>query len=469
MARRRRALNGRPLLRQGGGRWLHFGIQWSCAESGLTRGALVGALSQRLGTGRDRIYRVLRGDLGMAPDALWRVGVALHELGVWWMSGPLALALEPRYDAHLLGTVGELVLDPEHFMMRAKLQDFLLHRAEFREPTDRALNLIKACAWRADEQALFEAAWQRWYAFDASELATKEQESQFAGKAPALAQAVSLLRAQQRDDDSEARERAYSLQLHILNKYINEYFEIGGFEQKPLYPRPRYPVEREPRFNLLSTYGQSAFGQQLRRWIAPGKRRPSAREAYRNGWNVVEGSSGLLALALLDYEREYYILLARIVQPLHLILSKDEERTQADEETLRGFKSWWQSLWAITCLIGPLGDPLGNLYEDLADKLTLPALASVSDLQEKLFAESPAGGEFRKIIAIPAHVAKELSWIYVRVTYDASNYPSSTTPKELNALLAMLHGSDSYYPPDQIRTELFWWFAKVAARLDAVN
>lgn len=471
MAGRRRAQAGRPLLRQGGGRNLAPIFEWCQEELGLEPGPFKTALSEKLGTTRDRIRRVADGNLGLSPDALWRVGVALHELGVWWMSGPLALALEPRYDAHLLGVVGELVLDPSHFIWRGTLQDFLWHRGEFRESSDYGHRCIKAYGTLNPViQDLFASAWRRWYAFDASEQAQKEHESNFAEKAPAIAKAVSLLRAQQRDQDFDPYNPSYRIPLRDIDKDIREYFEIGGYENKPLYARPKYFVETSPRFDILSDVGMSAYGRTLSALITPNGRRPSARDAYSNGWDVrAQASSGLLALAVLDFEREFYLLFARIGKPLFQILANDAKRSREDIDELLKWKTWWRSLWAIACLIGPLGVPLANIHEEIVERLHLPYLAKVSDLHKVLLDDSSVGSEFRQMLELPLDIANELSACSVRDKYDPSDYPGSTIPGQLNSVLLMLHSSTSGYPPDDVRSELFWWFGDVAAILDSVN
>lgn len=488
MALRRLAQSGRPLVRRGGGKWLAFGIQWCCEASGLSKGALIAELSWKMGVTRDQIYQVIRGNVGMPPDVIWRAGRALNELGVWWMSGPLALALEPRYDAHVIGAVGELVLEPMHFLWRGALYDFLRYRSEFRERSEFGLKCIKvAGSLSSPLQDLFESAWQRWYAFDASELGAKEHEMHFADAAPALARAVSLLRAQQRDSDSESHERSYRLLLHDVNKDIREYFEIGGYKGQPIYARRKHVVEAEPRFNLLSNdnFGQTDFGHRLQRVIAPGGKRTPPADAYRHGWHNVNvpWSSGLLALAVLDYERELYLLVARIAKEILPALERfsDGKRLSGDVETLRRYKLFWKSLWAIACLVGPLDEGLAFLSKELAFILEAnfkPTLTDevwpsirwqVSDLHAALFDESRIGAHLRSIITLPADAARELSAYSVSSTYNPSHYETSTTPEALATVLDMLHRDEFGYPTGTTRIELFWWFRDVAALFDAVN
>lgn len=486
MARRRQAVGGRPLLRQGGGKWLGWILPRCCEELGASRGELVHALSQKLGTTRDRIYRVIRGDLGMAPDAMWQMGCALYELDILWMSSPLALALEPRYDAHLLGVVGEVVLEPMHFLWRGDLQDFLWHRAELRDPSEHAFKCIKAYAFfNSEMRSLFELAWQRWYATNASELATKERESRFADKAPALARAVSLLRAHQRSEDSGSFGDSYGLLLHDLNKDIREYFEIGGYEGRPLYARPKYAIEQQPRFSLLSNdqFGQTEFGRRLQALISPGDKPVSPSEAYRSGWDLrVPESSGLLALALFDYEREFYLLVAQIAKDIFPALEREKagEQWTGDVERLRRYKTWWKSLWAIACLMGPLDEGLvfiskelayvleGNFKPVLADNRWPDVRWRISDLHAALFEESKIAAHLRSMITLPTSVAIELSAYTVSSAYNPADYETSTTPKALVTVLGMLHNDQFGYPTGTTRIELFWWFRDVAQQLDAV-
>jgi len=470
-------------------------MHWLCEALGLTRGALVAALSEKLGTPRDRIYRVIRGELGLSPGALWEIGHALRDLGVWQMSGPLALALEPRYDAHLLGAVGELVLEQDHFLWRGALYDFLSNRWAFRDPRGFGVNAINTAGALAPPLLeLFDVAWERWYAFDASELEAKEREEHFSLKAPSLARAITILRAQQRDRDADSREKSYRLLINDLNKDIREYFEVGGYLGKPAYAREKHLVASQPRFDLLANekYAQSAFWKQLRRSISPGGKRPKASTAYRNGWHTgVKGASGLLALALLDYEREFYLLIARIIapatsnkehSPLLPIIERyaNEKQTTADVELLLHYKTWWKAAWAIACLIGPLDEPLSFLSADIGDLVaryvaenrghtTAPWLLEVSDYHEALFSESDVGRELRNLIEIPDSAASDLSEYSISSIYTPSDYESTTTPTALATVLDMLHRTEFGYPTGTTRTELFWWFRDVEAVLDTVN
>ncbi len=466
----------------------------------MAKGALARALAEELGTTRDRIYRIMREEpglpplrlspLGLSPDALWRLGAALRNLGVWQMSGPLALALEPRYDAHLLGVVGELVLhlDPTHLDIRGHLYDFLWYRPWFRNQDHSGIEHICRFGYvNPLRHALFDEAWQRWYAFDVSELATKEREEHFAQIAPALSDAVSLLRARQRKDDATTHERSYELLLHEANKDIRAYFDEGGNTPEPLHPRRKFPVEVSPRFELLSNsrFGTTAFGKQLRAFIAPRDIRMSPSDAYRNGWDprLPEYSSGLLALAVLDYEREYYLLVARIIRSIFPRLErlKRGEQTRSDVDALRPLKTWWKSLWMISCLVGPLDRGLASLSKELSNLLegklgvasTVGArpvtYSKVTDLHNALFSDSPIGDRLRKMITLPDDAAEALCAYPITSDYTPSDYDSLTTPERLATVLDMLHQPEFGYPTEIIRTELFWWFRDVAKLLDAVS
>lgn len=485
---RRKAKNGRPLLRQGGGRKLGFVLEWCRGELRISKGALARTLAEELGTTRGRIYRVMRQELGLSPDALWRLGAALRKIGVRHMSGPLALAIEPRYDAHLLGVVGELVLDPMHFEMRGFLYDFLWHRSWFSNQDQSGIKHIRHYGYvNPTRHDMFDAAWQRWYAFNASELATKEREEHFANVAPCLSRAVSLLRAQQRRDDSTTYERSYRILLHVANKDIRAYFDDDGDNSEPLYRRLKYPVEVSPRFELLSNhrFGTTEFGKRLRELIAPSGNRVLPAEAYRNGWaNLkIPEASGLLALAVLDYEREYYLLVARILKPIAPSLErlKRGEQTRSDIDELRRLKTWWKPLWVISCLVGPLDRDLASLSKELAYVLegrfdvilrdeAFPSVhCKVSDLHNTLFSDSSIGDHLRKMITLPKDAAKMLSKYSVTSDYTPSDYDSLTTPEGLATVLDMLHQPEFEYPTETIRTELFWWFGDVEKLLDGVD
>lgn len=476
---RRRAYNGRPLPRQGGGRHLGFILAWCRQELGLSKGAFVRSLAQRLGTTRGRIYRVIDGELGLSPDALWRLGTALHELGVWQMSGPLALALEPRYDAHLLGVVGELVLDPMHFLMRGFLFDFLWHRSWFRNQDASAIeHILHYGVVSPPRFDLFEAAWNRWYASDVNQLAAKEREENFAQVVPPLARAVSILRAQQRDDDPGTYDPSYRIILRDAEKDIRSYFFAGGHD------RIKFSVNTSPRFNLLSDeeFGKTRFAKRLKAIISPDGDRVPPSDAYRNGWDLrVRESSGLLALALFDYEREYYLLTAAIMKPLlpaiHRLLQG--RKRPNDYQILLGLKRWWRPFSVIACLMGPLDDTLRRMWDELA-RLILASwdndrraathgLVQVRDLHEALFSETDCGRKLRAMITLPNEVATDLSKYSIKNTYDPSDYHTAATPRQLASVLDMLHRSEFGYQPSDTREELYWWLRDVAVALDAVN
>jgi hypothetical protein len=63
------------------------------------------------GNGKSAKYleQVERGEVGLKPPNVWTLGWAVHDAGVEWMSGPLALTLTPRFEPHLLGTIAELL------------------------------------------------------------------------------------------------------------------------------------------------------------------------------------------------------------------------------------------------------------------------------------------------------------------------------------------------------------------------
>ncbi|MDE2480835.1 MAG: hypothetical protein KGN02_01425 [bacterium] len=396
------------------------------------------------------------------------------------MSGPLALSLEPRYDAHLLGVVGELVLDPMHFEMRGFLFDFLWYRSWFRNPDDSGIDHIANYGVLIPPRFdLFEAAWERWYAFDAGQLATKEREERFARAAPPLARAVSILRAQQRDDDPDRlSDASYRIILRDAEKDIRAYFSVGG------HSRRKFQIEASPRFNLLSDeeFGFTQFGKRLRSIISPNGERVSAADAYDRGWDLrVSESSGLLGLALLDCEREYYLLVAKIIEPLLPLIERLLSGTIANKHRadLLRMRTWWRPFTIISCLMGPLDDTVRRMWDELAsfilESMTQErreacyGLVQVRDLHETLFSQSKYGRKLRSMITIPNDVAKEFSKYSITDEYSSSDFHTGATPRQLVSVLQMLHESEFGYPSADTREELYWWFRDVARALDATS
>ena len=68
---------------------------------------------------RYSIYGYMRSK-GASVDRVWDLGWALHDAGVSWMSGPVAVSAVPEYFSHLLGWFGTLLVTegPSHEIRR---------------------------------------------------------------------------------------------------------------------------------------------------------------------------------------------------------------------------------------------------------------------------------------------------------------------------------------------------------------
>ena len=161
---------------------------------------------------------------------------------MWWMSGALALALEQRYFAHLLGVTGEALNHPDkeewwfHFgEMISTWGDlwYLRDRDSFR-------NLI---AVPDQLRTVYETAWDSWYAKTASELPYKENEDRFRDTAPDMFRAIRFLRERQRNSDPQLRACGYFHEIRQLHVAIKAFFAgkespTGEDTRRPRYESP---------------------------------------------------------------------------------------------------------------------------------------------------------------------------------------------------------------------------------------
>ena len=408
----------------------------------------------------------------MSPDALQHTGRSLNELGVTWMSGPLALALEPRYDAHFLGAVGEMLLDPAHHPWYLYIEDLVVKREHLFFRLTRGLTASdrEYLEYPTEFLEIFERAWQQWYAFSSAELPTKENEARFSDIAPPIARAISFLRDHQRRDDPDRRSCSYFLQMASFEKEIALFFYDGDRQLSPELEAST----RSPRFSIHDREDNSNYRKKLLKALSNSSQRPEPGKVYAAGWDAsnrgISAASGLLGLALFDYEREYYLYLARIVEDLHRIIDKTSRLTRTEITILRAYKSFWRSLWAISCVVGPLSRPLDELNEALALKIAKHRnvgrwAVRVNDLHDALFLDSRLGTEIRREMTLPDTFALEMQSLRTKTGLD---YNPEKTPKELAALLDMLQGAITSYQPDNIRAEFFWWLRSSSAIIDSL-
>ncbi|MDH2909531.1 MAG: hypothetical protein PXZ07_05370 [Candidatus Eremiobacteraeota bacterium] len=403
----------------------------------------------------------------MSPDALWRIGNALWVLGIDWMSGALALALEPRYHAHLLGVVGEALLDPKHLMHLFNIEDLVNERHNMLTVLQESSMNRAVLSLDTELHSIFQAAWLRWYAFTREELSFKERETRFERVAPPIARVVTLLRKRQRADGPPILNAcSYHLAVRSLDKEIKSLFSRdGGTYQRDV----RDNSKRTPRFNVLEYGRKSCYLKKMLKIIAPGGKRPSPAAAYKRGWEAYDeglpGASGLLALALFDYEVEYYTLLARLLEEFHRSQHRGSGRTPSDNATLLNYKRWWKALWSISCMVGPFARSLEELNEPLFELVPKRLWVNTAQLHVALLSDDSVGNRIRQEMTIPEDIANQLQG----VTASDYEYDTDKTPRPLAAVLDMLHGSIARYSPDDIRAEFFWWLRGSASELDRLT
>jgi hypothetical protein len=392
---------------------------------------------------------------GLSPDALWKLGWALRDADVQWMSGPFALALEQRYYAHLLGVTAAALDHPDKHCWWHHLGDMVSTWDELWHLRDQESfrNLI---AVPAELRKIYEDAWECWYATTASELPYKENEERFRDVAPQLFRAIRFLRERQRNSDRQLRACSYFNEIHELNIGIKKFFAGDESSNVEITRRPRY---QNPMGNLTSTQSRrnKQLAGQLGKFFPLDGERPSPRDAYEAGWSArdagVPWMSGLLALAVFDHEIEFYTVAANVLSTSSLL-----HRDKLLDEQVRcveRFVEWIKPLAAISCVIGPMSRWLWEMNDEIFSVCGNNLNAKVADLHKMLFSDASQGHLLRRMMEVPDAMAT-----YLRKVSLSTFVPRDLDgiPTELSAVFDVLEygtSRDERYR-DKIRAELFW-------------
>lgn len=193
------------------GDWLSGIVASEPLGCGSAKSGRIEALADQLERKPAYISQIVSGDRSPGPEIAWEIGWGLRSLGVSWISGPVALAVIPEFEGHVLGVSGEVLeRGPSQEVRRwwptiAELLDTSqltygtvhLHRYSARDEagTDESAvlaqaDLKKLQLLRVDDSLAraLHSAWLRWWG--------KEQTAHLA---PAISILIELLRLKRFD------------------------------------------------------------------------------------------------------------------------------------------------------------------------------------------------------------------------------------------------------------------------------
>lgn len=173
--------------------------------------------------------------------------------------------------------------------------------------------------------------------------------------------------------------------------------------------------------------------------------------------------SGLLALALFDFELHYYCTIGHVLGPLHQVLERRGKRTSSDYNIARKFSRWLPPLSAITALLGPTSGLLEEICEGIAG--SFPIDTDAAGLRNAIISETQ-GEELRAAVTLPDDMASEFQALR---PICLASCDITGVPQQLGALIAGLRDGLAVYDLADFRTEFSWWLERTPFKLKSFD